>query len=257
MNKGYIIYVTLLLCTTLSCRKDGQNGFEPPDTHIIFPADGDTVTEAQLTCEWEGLDNAVSFRYRLDNEEWSDWSTHTTHTFLLDEGIHDLSVSSRNEFNREDPTPAHISFTVDAISGPALWIKSRQTTVEVSTPCSLFVWIEDIEHLMLGSIECSYDNALLKINAIEVDTSLLTAHGGTVQFIPEFHDTSERAVVTFGIVGGSPKGVSGSGPLFMIDCLLKSADTAQINFASATELRDTCNVAIPLVDMISGTIIPE
>jgi hypothetical protein len=110
---------------------------------------------------------------------------------------------------------------------------------------------------MLGSIELTYDNDIIRINVIEVDTTLLTSNGGTVQFIPEFHDTMQVAKATFGIVGGSPKGVSGSGPLFMVDFLLKTADTTTFDFSSATEIRDTLNAVIPLTTMEPGSIVPE
>lgn len=257
MNKKLFIYLVSLLCIAANCKKDTPDGFEPPDTEIIAPADGDTITDAQVTFSWQGLDNAISYRYKLDNEQWSDWTTQTTRSFILDEGTHGFSVTSRNEFNREDPTPDSITITIDAITGPALWIKPRETTLAVSVSCSLSVRVEDARDLMLGSIELAYDNSIVRINAIEVDTTLLGSNGGTVQFIPEFHDTSPVAKVTFGIVGGSPNGVSGSGPLFLIDCLLKSADTSSIDFSAGTEIRDTLNATIPLTAMESGTILPE
>jgi hypothetical protein len=257
MNKKLFLYLVSLLCIGANCKKPPPDDFDPPDTYIIAPGDGDTLTNAQVTCEWEGLDNAVSFRYKLNNQSWSDWTTQTTRSFILDEGLHGFSVTARNEFNREDPTPDSITFTVNAITGPALWIKPREIREAVLASCSLFIWVEDAQHLMLGSIELTYDNSVLRINAIEVDTTLLTSNGGMVQFIPEFHDTMQVAKVTFGIVGGSPKGVSGSGPLFMVDCLLKTADTTRIDFSSATEIRDTLNAVIPLASMESSTIFPE
>ena len=257
MNKKLFIYLVSLLCIAANCGKDPPNGFDPPDTQIISPADGDTLTDAQVTCEWEGLDNAVSFRYKLDNENWSSWTAQTAQTFFLDEGMHGFSATARNEFNREDPTPDSITFFLNAITGPALWIKPRETRLAVSTSCSLFVWVEDTQNLMLGYIELTYDNSILRINAIEVDTTLLMSNGGNVQFIPEFHESTQVAKVTFGIVGGSPKVVSGSGPLFMVDCLLKTADTTQLHFSSATEIRDTLNAVIPLSGMLSNTIFPE
>jgi hypothetical protein len=257
MNKKLFVSIAALSCIALSCRKDLPNGFEPPDTQIISPADGATLTNAQVTCEWEGLDNAVSFRYKLDDEAWSAWTTQTTQTFFLDEGIHGFAVTAKNEFNREDPTPDSITFTVDAISGPALWIKPRQRTLAVSASCSLYVWMEDALNLMLGSIELIYDNTVLRIKSVEIDTTLLGANGGMVQFIPEYHDTMQVVKVTFGIVGGSPKGVSGNGALFMMDCLLKTADTTSIDFSLASEVRDTLNVVIPLTTMLSATIFPE
>lgn len=257
MNRTVLICFVLSMCIGTGCRKDAPNGFEPPETQIISPGDGDTLTDAQITFEWQGFDNAVSYRYKLDNENWSPWTAQTTQTLVLDEGMHGFTVTSRNELNREDPTPDSITFTVDAIAGPALWIKPRESQVTVSASCSLFVWIEDIQHLMLGSVELIYDNSVLRINSIELDTSLLTSNGGTVQFIPEFHDTMQVAKATFGIVGGSPKGVSGSGPLFMVVCLLKSADTSMVDFSAVSEVRDTLNMVIPLTEMLSGTVLPE
>jgi len=256
-KRNLIILILIIIVLSYSCHKDNGGNFEPSDTEIICPCDGDTLNDALTRCEWKGLDGAVEFQYRLDTEDWFNWTIDTTTEFFLDEGSHIFIVKSRNEFNREDPTPATANFFIDAISGPALWLKKRKVKLSVLQPCSLKVWVEDVNSLMIANLELSYDNSHIKIEDIHKDTSFLSENGGDIQLISEFNDTLQVAKANIGIVGGTPKGVSGSGPLITINFLLKVSDSTTIAFTSSSRLRDTLNNSIPLTGMFPCIIIPE
>lgn len=244
---------------TEGCHKDPPQPLEPPDTEIIYPTDGDTIDNASILCEWTGINNAQEFQYRMDNNNWSNWTTDTTCNFFLDESSHTFSVKSRNELNREDPTPAIVHFNIDAIKGPALWIKSKRIHSPVLTgSSSLKVYCEDIDNLMLSYTRLFYDNSKIKIESIDPDPSFLTKNGGEIQTITEFSDSVPYASVTLGIVGGTPKGVSGTGPLFTLKFLLKVSDTTEIIITDSSEIRDSINNCIPLSGgLYPCKIIPE
>jgi len=240
------------------CRKTPPQPLYPPNTKIISPTDYDTLTNAQVLCEWEGLENAVEYQYKLDSLNWSDWINNTKETFFLDEAMHIFTVTSRNEFNREDPSPAIVNFYVDAITGPALWLKKREMEVDVLQASSLKVFVEDITNLMLANLELLYDNSKLKIENVLSDSSFLAKNGGQIQMISEFSDSLPEIKINIGITGGTPGGVSGSGPLVKLLFFLKSADTTEITFSSSSELRDTLNSSITLTGgLFSCKVIPK
>ncbi len=261
MAKKYfsLFFTLMLLFSSQACRKNGKNGIPPaPDTQIVYPLDSDTLNNALITCQWTGYDNAEEFRFKLDSNTWSAWKSDTSATVFLDEGMHTLIVTSREtEFNREDLTPDSIAFYIDAISGPALWIKKREIETTVSQPVSFTVLAEDVRDLMLGYIELTYDNAKIKIDSISPEEDFLTMNGGEIQMITEHADSLPYAKVTFGIIGGVPKGVSGTGSLFTVNFLLKSPDSTIIGFSASTNLRDTVNTTISLTGMWSCIIIPS
>jgi hypothetical protein len=252
----FFLFFSLLLLSCNACRKNGGIP-PPPDTQIIYPADGDTITNAQISCEWTGIDNAIEFSYKLDSEQWSPWISEESALFFLDEGQHGLSVKSRNEFKRVDPTPDSVTFYIDEISGPALWIKKREMVVPVSLPNSLHVFVEEVTDLMLAYIELDFSTSKLRIDSITPHRDFLERNGGSLQIISEFSDTLPSIKVTLGIVGGSPKGISGTGSLFTVHYILKVTDSTTVSFSSATEIRDTLNVPIGLTGMWSGIIRPE
>lgn len=259
-NKRVLLLFTFLIVLSLGgCKKDNGDGipFEPPDTEIVNPINGDTLANASITCEWNGIGTAVEFKYRLNMESWSEWTANTTAKFFLDEGSHTFTATSRNEFNREDPSPPTVNFYIDAITGPALWIKKREITIPVSSSNTLEVWIEDVNNLMLAYIELNYDNMKIKIENMVQDTSFLRKNGGEIHMISEFNDSLSCAKATIGIIGGIPKGVSGSGPLLTINFLLKASDSTEVSFSSSSEIRDTLNNSVSLTGMFPCTIIPE
>lgn len=255
---NFLITFSMLLLLG-GCHKDPPEPLEAPDTEIIYPQEGYNIENASVLCKWTGINNAFEFQYRMDNNKWSNWTTDTTCNFFLDESSHTFVVKSRNNLNREDPTPACVNFNIDAIQGPALWIKSRRIHAPVfTTSSSLKVYCEDINNMMLTYIQLFYDNSKIKIESIIPDSSFLTKNGGEVQAITEFNDSIPYVNVTLGIVGGTPKGVSGTGPMFTLKFLLKVSDTTEIIITDLSEIRDSINNVIPLSGgLYPCKIIPE
>lgn len=262
MIKNKRNFILLMLITIISLGGCKDCGTDPPpmgpsDTEIIYPEDEDTLSNALIKFEWTGSKNPDKYSYKLNEGNWSDWTTDTTTEFFLDDTEHTFWAKSRNQFG-EDKSPDSVIFYVDAIKGPALWIKNRKTEAPVSLPCSIKVYVEDVTNLMLGYIKLMYENSKIKIGSIIADTTFLTKNGGDIQIIPEFNDSLPYLEVTIGVVGGEPKGVSGTGSLFTINFLLKVSDSTEIAFSSETEIRDALNNPILLTGgMLSGKIIPE
>ncbi|HEX29157.1 TPA: hypothetical protein ENG04_03660, partial [Candidatus Poribacteria bacterium] len=91
----------------------------PPETTITAgPEEGAMVTTPDVTFNWIGADNLTAvgnleYSYRIDADEWSDFSSDTGYTFTgLSQGAHTFSVKARDLGGNEDATPAVRTFTV-------------------------------------------------------------------------------------------------------------------------------------------------
>ena len=70
------------------------------------------------------------FSYKLDNQNWSNWSNVKEATFTyLDEGKHTFMVKAKYINNIEQEEPAKVDFTVDAVKGPALMFRPRKVEI--------------------------------------------------------------------------------------------------------------------------------
>ena len=82
------------------------------DMKVYYP--GNTSIFWQGTDKWNDTDpEQLQYSYRLDDDEWSDYSTERSHTFLsLRRGWHRLAIKTRDSFLNVDPTPSTIRFKV-------------------------------------------------------------------------------------------------------------------------------------------------
>lgn len=96
----------------------------PPETEITkydrkvyYP--GNAMIFWQGTDKWNATDpGLLQYSFRLDDGEWSDYSTEKSHTFLsLQRGWHQLEVKTRDNFLNVDATPTTIRFKVI----PPIW----------------------------------------------------------------------------------------------------------------------------------------
>ncbi len=96
----------------------------PPETEIT-KYDRKVYYPGNAMIFWQGVDkwNAtdpgqLQYSFRLDNKDWSEYTTERNHTFLsLRKGWHKLEVRTRDNFLNVDPTPATIKFKVI----PPIW----------------------------------------------------------------------------------------------------------------------------------------
>ena len=133
-NKTSFLILSLLLF--LSCDaelvtnpldEEGSEYVEPETTITVTDLDGSTLATSTVTIGFEGNDEVIEYSYNLDSSGYSDWSSSTSATLdYLDEGLHTFSVKGRYASMEEDETPASISFTVNAVTGPALMFYPRR-----------------------------------------------------------------------------------------------------------------------------------
>jgi WD40 repeat protein/subtilase family serine protease len=90
---------------------------DSPDTFIVEgPEEGALVCREPVRFRWSGIDDTtlpdeLSFRWRLDGGDWSDWTRDTSVDFTgLSDGEHTFEVQARDLADRIDETPASRTF---------------------------------------------------------------------------------------------------------------------------------------------------
>lgn len=89
----------------------------PPDTQSASGPSGPT-DQGTLTFTFTGADDVTAtgqlqYSTRLDNGEWSAYSSATSVTLEVTDGPHSIAVRALDDAGNEDPTPAERSFTAD------------------------------------------------------------------------------------------------------------------------------------------------
>jgi hypothetical protein len=119
-NVTYTVTVTV----TDSTSRSGSGTFQvnvsdvtPPGTSIISgPPEWIGTTSA--TFVWTGLDNITEigdlvYSYKLDDGDWSVYSSGTSVTLSVSSGLHSFQVRAKDEAQNVDPSPALQGFGVD------------------------------------------------------------------------------------------------------------------------------------------------
>jgi hypothetical protein len=239
------------------------SAFEAPETTITGgPEEGSTISSNEVTITWTG--NQPGMLFQTTTKNWitaSPWSGATSVTLSdLAEWSHTFEVRSGYATGTTadptmiDETPATITFTVDAVTGPALLFSPSVRTVEVGAQFTLPLWAEEVDDLMLVATRLFFDTDHLQVLALN-DGNFLTSTGGSLATYNSFDNTAGTIDINLATATGSPPGVSGSGIVLFITFRVESARESSVTFASgATYLRDSLNRAIPVNELIPALV---
>jgi len=262
---SFVLILSLGSCTILEGPEDISNpldpndpDFEPPSvTFIQAPVDGSTVDTSFVLFDWEGSQSSMNYSYRMDDREWSEWSSDSAVEYqLLDEGPHDFLVKSRYFNGVESDDPQSISFSVDDLNAPAITLLPRYITAILNQSVDVEIQIHEVTDLALSKVILEYDPNQLLVNAITVyeSASFLAKNGGAV--IPFYSNDVESGQITIevGVATGNPTGVSGSGPIAKISLTSTTSSASSLQFSQVSEFRDAQNTTIQIGDFGHGGV---
>jgi len=254
----------ILVLLSIGCSKPSPPEFfdlgSPTVEFVEAPAEGAVLDNANVSFRWKGSNAWVSkFDYQLDTEGWSGWTSNTSLVRVLDEGDHTFVVKGQyppdENFAGQESAEIVRTFTVDAIHGPALWLRPRQTTVPVGDTVTVSVMAEDMTDLMLAHLEIEFDAALLGwVDADTPDGSLLSSTGADVVFFLKEDQAQGRSIIDLGAAGGWPHGVSGSGAVAAMRFRTLDRGTAQVSFGSYI-VRDSMNKPLPPLNALEASAV--
>lgn len=141
-------------------------------------ADGMVLTTDTLTVIMDTPDNFKRFHYQLDGGAEQVVASGTIVLPNLDEGQHTISIWMENDKGKEDATPVTVTFSVDAIAGPALLLKPKYVRLAAGQTVRVQVMLEELEptdSLTGLCLSLSCDPARVKINSVTKETMLAPA----------------------------------------------------------------------------------
>jgi hypothetical protein len=253
------------------CCKESPQGpdyfYNPCDTtHPEFVAPRTYITEAPdslrpvavpyVTFQWRRNPVVGSYFVHFDSKPgW--WTSDTSATFdFLDEGSHTFTIYSTNEGGCVIEKPAVVkTFTVDAVHGPSVMFFPRLKTVSAGETFTYDIKAEEVSGLFGAKLSISYSASIVTVDSVQTGSYVQSGGGDAIVFSSS-DNASGKAVINLVVVGGNPKGITGSGVIVTLICRAAANGTADFSFDRAqTTYRDTTNVDIPIRDLVDGRVV--
>ncbi|UCH63243.1 MAG: hypothetical protein JSU77_01975 [Fidelibacterota bacterium] len=233
--------------------------FVPPKVTLVScPSEGAVLNTCHVELVWRGNQPDMEFTYQLDIGEWSAWADDTTLTCpWLDEGTHDFQVKGRYASGIETDSAAAVSFVVNDIQGPALWLSPRHQEIDQDSTFTVEVMLEEVENIFALKAVLEFDPTKLQVSQIEVyeDTrSLLKANGGTVIPFDRYDNSTGTATIEVATATGNPPGVSGTGAIAQLTFTAIGGGNSQISNTTASILRDPDNQSITINELVDAAV---
>lgn len=243
---------------------DPENpAYEAPSTVISNPLQGITYDEHSLVAEWQGNKEGMTYRTKLDDNNWSHQlgdETWYPYEFMpleyLDEGTHAFLVQGRYVSGDLEPQPDSVAFTIDAVTGPALRIYRMYNTAAVNDQLALEIYAEEVSSIAGAEITINFDPSKVRVDGWEIGPFMETAGVDPLAFT-EINNTSGETTLNIGVMGVFPDDVSGTGIIASLDITLLSVGETQLTFDNQTTLRYDDNAAVSNVELVRTIILVE
>ena len=270
MFRIYIILIALLL---FSCGVDdveydnpldpGNPDYEEPNTTISSPQQGITYYEHSFVAMWSGNKEDMSFRTKLDDDNWShqlsdaNWYSYEFMNLeYLDEGNHTFVVQGRYVSGDVEPQPDSVSFSINAVGGPALRFYHMQTTALVNDQITLDIYAEEVSNIAGAEIIIDFDPTMVRVDGWNIGQFMETAGVDPLSFT-EIDNTGGEARLNIGVMGVNPDDVYGTGIIASLQLTLLATGQTELTFNNQTAFRDKDNNEVDIVETVKGIIIVE
>jgi hypothetical protein len=235
-----------------------NSSFTAPITTILSGPDGSSVIEsATVIYEWRGNADVQSYSYKLDSNQWSEWIAQTSITIeYLDEGSHTFTVRAlhRNKVTTEQNPPSR-TFTVDAVRGSSVMFYPRLKQARVNEQFQYDIKLEEFEQIIGLRTALSWDHAGYILDSVST-RSYASSNGGVPVLFSTVYQAQQQASIDLGILGGRPKGISGTGIVLTLYGRMAAAGVANISFQPASSAsRDTANQSRTIRELVGGKVV--
>ena len=219
------------------------------------PANGSTINDDFTTFKWYGNNNQCEFSYRLNNNDWSPWSTDTVTTLdYLDEINHVFQVKAKYSSDSVQHVPSTVTFTVDAIEGPALWLYHKKVETSVNDTFSIYVMAEEVTELAIMSVVLNFDPAYLQIQEYEICENDSILNGSEFFKVNKCDNTNGQLTVYLALESSEQGSLNGSGPIIRVVFKAVQRGTTNITFDDGCYFRKANNNPIEIISKVSSLI---
>jgi len=263
----HVHFLLLFILFGLSCSEPelvldneldpGNPDYVPPETSIIYTIpvldEQGLIVDDNITLFWEGNDEDMEFRYRLDEALWTMWDSTTITSFTyLNEGVHIFIVQGRYPSGVVDKNPDTLAFIVDAVSGPALMFYPRRNFAEQGETVIFQILAEEVIDLMAAEIHLTYDPSLLQIESVIQGSLFQNGQESLFSYDINVQDGTVEILTT--LIDNENPSVSGTGVLLEIHVGLLQPANAEISFTGEDIFRDPENNNITILEKINGLV---
>ena len=237
--------------------------YEEPNTTIINPQPGITYYEHSFVAMWAGNKEDMSFRTKLDDGNWShqlsdaDWYPYEFMNLeYLDEGEHAFLVQGRYVSGDVEPQPDSVSFTINAVTGPALRMYHLHTTASVDDQITLDIYAEEVSNIAGAEIIIDFDPSMVRVDGWNIGQFMETAGVDPLSFT-EIDNTGGEAILDIAVLGATPDDVSGTGIIASLEITLLAAGQTELTFNNQSTIRNKDNNEVDIVEAVKGIILIE
>jgi len=257
MRYPYIILIVLFI---LSCAEefvpdnpvDPDNpDYVPPIISIVSgPTEGQTLLTESAVFTFSGNQESMLFRTRLDSNYWSGWISSLSYTLdYLDEGDHTFYLQGK--YTTGDTSEIiDVSFTVDAVTGPALLFLPRRHTAATGQTVTFQVLAEEVFNLTGTEFTLDYNPSKLAIEDVREGTLFNSL--GTSIFIYDNDPGVGKLTITAAAWAGDELSFTGTGVVAEIDAVLAQNGNTTIEFDGNEIFRNPDNTTINISEAIGG-----
>jgi len=271
MKKSKILIIVFIIVS--SCLKlpegpaDTNNPLDPNNPNYVppqvtiteGPSNEDIISEDLVTFSWIGNQENMEFRYRINNEEWSGYSTTSSATIdFLDDGDHVFQVQGKYptgvEGDRHD-----VLFTVDAIKAPALFLVGKRNKVLTGESFTLSLEVELDDSVSIIYTKMDFDPDALQVDSVvykkQPEEAFLLKNGGELITFEHFDNTTGTIELDCAVYQGNPRNVSGSGSIANIYFSHIISTGSLIQISEDSKCRDSENSPVTISYFGSAKVI--
>ena len=228
--------------------------YVPPEVTILSPAEDDVIEESSIIFSWMGNETDMLYRFRLDSV-WSDWDLSETITIdYIDEGVHGFAVQS-SYITGDTSTIESISFTVDAVEGPALMFYPRRQIASQGSSVQFQIIAEEVYNVAGAEFTISFDPTELQINSAVAGTAF--GDYGEVIFIADIDNTNGSVTISTAVWGQNYPSISGTSDIAILDVQIIKQGDHQLEFDGTELFRAPNNDDITVNATVNGLVVVE
>ena len=256
MRKLYLVIATVLLSCSEEFQPDNTLDPENPDyispivSIVSGPTEGETLSTESTIFTFSGNQEAMLFRTRLDTSYWSGWMSSLFVTLdYMDEGDHTFYL--QGQYTTGDTSEIiSISFSVDAVSGPALLFFPRRHKAATGQTVTYQVLAEEVYNLAGTEFVLDYNPSKFVVEAVREGT--LFSSVGIPIFFYEIDPGVGKLTITAAAWAGDQLGFTGTGVIAEIDAVLAQNGNTTIDFDGDEIFRNPDNTTINISEAVGG-----